>query len=647
MPSQLQRRLERLLDPSVARTINALSGVSLVDSPAAPNNTQLHDLTTQPHRNTRPHWGDATFGTVMQNVQSVTIHGTSGWPSYASADNFRVVYDCTGEYVTVPNPPTHWYCKRAIGPQYFVEPNGTVYPLIGPENLEGNAQFTWHSEMMSYLSLGIETADGGDEGAVNTHAGVFHRLDSTAAATAADLTGMQLFGLLHPGGNQADLNLIWFAMFPAYNGSGDITRISTRYSGWRNTLFTERDYRSLALLCRFLAERNGIPRNFPLLPYASVEKDVADPAVFRQLLVADPLADQIGAKLTVNMADARAGNAAFTQAYKTHHTEWWARYFGLRPGGTGTRTPCFRGFISHMINGHHPCPGPLFDWHRFAREVWDWWWYPFDFDPGTSPKQPWTFIRPYYRARGDTPLVEYYFDAAGTDVDYNARNTALLSVDRFTLDVNVPIYSLANGVAIAAQLPQNSDPTTPGFLLTRHEVFHVTAPFTAARVDYDKPPTYVWSLVSFVTAPGMSVSQIGDANPDWLNRFVIRLKETELAVSFHTANPNLATLTSGWAHQPAAPTFPATVARRPSTGTSIERDAAAYRPIADDLIAGKPVVFPLSTDGDVTPVTVLLGDYLGIAGTMGGSQFPILKPAKSPVRLTKSRVTCMGIANVL
>ena len=58
MPSQLQRRLERLLDPSVARTINALSGVSLVDSPAAPNNTQLHDLTTQPHRNTRPHWGD-------------------------------------------------------------------------------------------------------------------------------------------------------------------------------------------------------------------------------------------------------------------------------------------------------------------------------------------------------------------------------------------------------------------------------------------------------------------------------------------------------------------------------------------------------------------------------------------------------------
>ena len=32
-------------------------------------------------------------------------------------------------------------------------------------------------------------------------------------------------------------------------------------------------------------------------------------------------------------------------------------------------TPCYRGFLAHSANGGHPCPGPLFDWHRFAREV--------------------------------------------------------------------------------------------------------------------------------------------------------------------------------------------------------------------------------------------------------------------------------------
>jgi hypothetical protein len=626
MPSQLQRRFERLLDPSVARTINALSGVPVnVDVPAAPTAAQLVDLTTEPARNTRAHWGDGTFGLRMHDIQSVTVHGTSGWPSYASADNFRVVFDSTTAYDVVDNPPPrHWHSKRAIGPQYFVEPNGTVYVLIGPENLEGDAQFTWHSNIMSFVSLGIEQADGGDERAVSTTAAAFRRLDPAATAATSDLTGMQVFGLLHPGATE-DLNLIWFAMFPAYTGPGDTGRIATRYSGWRNTLFTERNYRAMALLCRFLAERNGIPRNFPLLPYASVAHDAADPVVFRKLLLADPLADQIGAKLVVDMAVARAGGQAFANIHAPKHAEWWQRFFGLTVGG-GRSTPCFRGFISHMINGGHPCPGPLFDWHRFAREVWDWWWYPFDFDGGvvTLPPKPLdTSVRPYRRARGDTPLVEYYYDAVGSDDDYNALRPPLSVVDRFTLEANVPIYALANGVAIAAKLPLGSNLASPGFLLTRHEVFHQSAAFQGARIDYDQPPTYVWSLISFVEAPGFSVTQLSDANPDWLNRFVIRLKETELAVAFHTANPALTALTRGWAHQPAAPTPPSAVVRRPSTGTTIERDAAAYRPIANDLIAGKPVLFPLSDDPNVTPVTILLGDYLGTGATLPGGAFGV------------------------
>jgi hypothetical protein len=60
----------------------------------------------------------------------------------------------------------------------------------------------------------------------------------------------------------------------------------------------------------------------------------------------------------------------------------------------------------------------LFDWYRFAREMWDWWWYPFDTDAVAAS----TTMRPYFQARHDTPLLEYYYDATGTAADYNARH---------------------------------------------------------------------------------------------------------------------------------------------------------------------------------------------------------------------------------
>src|SRR6185503_9629210 len=104
-----------------------------------------------------------------------------------------------------------------------------------------------------------------------------------------------------------------------YDGPGDIGDIAHRYSGWKNTLFTERDYRSLALLCRFLLERNGLPRNFPLLPWASSEFDTADAVLFRKLLMADALRDQIAAALGLNLAVLQGGGNAFAQAYAPTH----------------------------------------------------------------------------------------------------------------------------------------------------------------------------------------------------------------------------------------------------------------------------------------------------------------------------------------
>src|SRR5438128_199080 len=149
MPAQLLSRLNRFLDAQHARTINALENVPRIDvlgpvptqDPAKPNN---------PASNIRPHWpgGSGRFGAVMSNIQSVMIHETSGWPSYLSALNFRQLYSSLDYLAWVQNPP-HWIDRRGIGPQYFVEPNGTAFTIIGPENLDGPPRVTWHGETLT------------------------------------------------------------------------------------------------------------------------------------------------------------------------------------------------------------------------------------------------------------------------------------------------------------------------------------------------------------------------------------------------------------------------------------------------------------------------------------------------------------------
>ena len=98
----------------------------------------------------------------------------------------------------------------------------------------------------------------------------------------------------------------------------------------------------------------------------------------------------------------------------------------------------------------------------------------------------------------------------------------------------------------------------------------------------------VWTLTHFLANVGISVDQINGAHPDWLNRFVMRLKECELAVDFHgrtfaPTNTNLAlrnALTRGWGHNPSG------AGPRLATGQEIETDATAYRRIANELING-------------------------------------------------------------
>jgi hypothetical protein len=629
MPSQLKRRLERFLDASIASAVNRVRTEPPTETVNPPTPAERLDHAHKPLRNTHTHWLGGSFGQDMARIQSIMIHGTSGWPSYASAENFKERYQCIDgwDWADFPRPP-HWKNDHGVGPQYFVDPEGTIYTLIGAEDLADTPLFTWHSEGMSYVSLGIENSDGADCSSIDPDAAVnaalFYRLDSTKRATDEDLQGRKVYGLLYPSGHE-DLNLLWFALFPAYDGPGDTADMAHRYANWKNTFFTERDYRSLALLCRFLLERNGLPRNFPLYPWASSEFDTNNAAIFRGLLMADPLRDQIAAALGINVTVLKAGGDAFAQFYAPRFASLWSRFFGLNTNGSRS-TPCFRGIISHLINGHHRCPGPMFDWHRFAREVWDWWWYPFDFDAQStsSPRALSTPRRPYVQARGNTPLVEYYFDAAGQPLEYDALKFPLSSAEQFAVPATTPVYALANGIVVAARLATAANPTPPGFLLVRHEVFHEGTPDPVNEVvvqpptdqiDYDTPPTYVWSLISFLSSPAANSAILSQDNPDWLNRFAIRLKECELAILFHNANPTSTALTRAWGHAP--PSAPG-AGTRPTTGTLIERDAEMYRTIANDLFFGQVARFPLESDANHTSVRVLLGDFLGLPSLMPG-----------------------------
>lgn len=650
MPSELLQRLNRFLDQNKAQQIMALEAVPRVD------HTNPHSTT--PTQNLTPHWPAGQFGGAMGTVQCIMVHETSGTPSYAGNETFMGRYSCTVNQ------------DRGIGPQYFIEPNGTAFTLIGDQDLAGSPRETWHGGWpaehidMNPYALGIENADLGDGSVAPGNGTGPHWWQ--LSTQSEDLIGMKLYLALFPDGQQ-DAVLIWIARFaqewvqlpappppppadppppqfalraavrPGFQGSGDISdganpatdRHIARPRAWRNMLFTERNFRSLVLLCRLLTEQNGLPRNFPLLPYASADQDRTNAAVFRKLILAEQRRDDIAVQLDTTTATIQANTPQFVQWYQPRAAQSWSRLFGAIPGQGASAanphgvasvpvTPCFRGILAHSMNGGHPCPGPLFDWYRFAREVWDWWWYPFDTETtGAS-----TTMRPYFQARHNTPLVDYYYDAHGGAADYNGMVEVMSPPETFVLRLATPIYALANGVVVAARFAVNP-PGTSGFVLVRHEVFHTAA---SHRIDYDHAPTFVWTLISFLdnalfnipAAPPAPAAATPATNPSWLNRFIVRLRECELAVQFHTTNAAMnGALRTGWAHTPSG------AGPRTSTGQEIERDAAVYRTIADALTAGRVARFPLESATDTTPVRVCLGDFLGYPGRTATGQHGI------------------------
>jgi hypothetical protein len=667
MPSELVNRLRRYLDQHVASDVMALEHV-LPKTDTNPN--PASPQAAQPPANAHLHWPlwrPDLFGTVF-NPQSVVIHETSGWPSFASANRFSELFRCVDTWEQ--SSGNHlWYDKRGIGPQYFVDPHGTAFNLIGPQNLAGDARYTGHAEGLNSVSLGIENADAGDSG-VSPNPGTgphFFRLpkpgDAANPPTQPNVPGRILYALIHPDSAQANFGLIWFAVFASANpttpaSAGDFKDSAdlANRSGWQNMIFTERNYRSLALLCRLVAEQYGIPRNFLLLPYSGINEQSSSD-LFRKLFLSYERQDLIATKLGLNVPDVQANNATFTGAYTAGqyttvvdgNTEqrrpMWGRFFGWDAHtNAGGDLPCFRGFISHNVDGNHNCPGPFFDWHRLAREVWDWWWYPFDFAaPGSDPNSALsTTRRPYNQARHTTPLIEYFWEAQGLPADYNAKKdttTPPLPDECFKLATEVPIYAMANGVVVAARMELDSQPLKSGFLLVRHEVFNT---LSNGLVNYDVPPLYFWSLTTFLDDIGFTVDATSDSNPDWLNRFVLRLLEAEAAVVFHNANlakpaaAQNAHLNAGWA-------FQAGTGDRLATGQEIERDANSYRQMANDLVVGNVVLFPLEANSAPTPVRVILGDFLGFAYRTGtddnGIQIEIFSKTQIADITTDNRVS--------
>ena len=74
-----------------------------------------------------------------------------------------------------------------------------------------------------------------------------------------------------------------------------------------------------------------------------------------------------------------------------------------------------------------------------------------------------------------------------------------------------------------------SNAATDGFLLVRHELFHRNA---NGRIDYDVPPTFVWTLTTLLRSPNLAIpaappaaaGALADATPAWLKRFIVRLR---------------------------------------------------------------------------------------------------------------------------
>jgi hypothetical protein len=311
----------------------------------------------------------------------------------------------------------------------------------------------------------------------------------------------------------------------------------------------------------------------------------------------------------------------------------------------------YRGFHGHGYSGanirdDHNCPGARFDWHRFARDVWDYWWYPFDLSQGAPGAAITSGAARRDYGETDGVLYEHYYDedaslfgqitqsgfflAGEENVSPHSLHTPnsgpLMSMMRvlmrywghwhggmhFQVDAVSPIYSMAAGQLVAARLSLPDEEVeseldrddrasvhpSARFVLLRHEVFFQRRA-GGDRIDYDQEPKRVYTLYTHLGAPpGLNTSEAAAGNPMWLNRLLAMKKEYDLGIAFHAAHPNPA---AQWA---------------PHVARWNRRQAAIDQSLAD-LEAGRVAVFPEGEDA----IRVSLGDFIGVAGHLAQNAF--------------------------
>jgi hypothetical protein len=592
-----------------------------------------------------PRWGNP-----IDDVKTFVIHETDGWPPRNRA----------GEFVARYLVPGH--AARGEGPQLYVSSDGTIAQLI---NLSPSALLTWHATFLNQQALGIET--GHRDGPQGAGAGPNFEAWRPLSNNAEDAPGQKFFAFRHRFDVPLEVLFCWFptATFAGPNGANGVDP---------GMLFTEWQYRSLAGLARFLAELLLVPRNVPLLPWATREQDMDNPAGdatsprFRLIALADENFKQIVAQLQpLNFTEAMFSRGQLAALRTTYHNaiaavgtitdaafllnnnnkrlnRAWLDLFHVYRGFHG------HGFAGSPRNGHDDhtsCPGPLFDWLRFAREIWDWWWYPFDFNAAFNSTA--VQRRAYAAARRDTPLIEYFWENTpdnppdpyeGRTLGANNQALGILGAtstpSSFRLEPDTPVYAMANGTLAAARIirPPGAN-VSMSFVLVRHEIWYELDPTGWAgmvgvlldqpvhpanqpgRIDYSQDPTTVYSLTMHLGGTAaMSFDNVVAANPDWLNRVLLRKKECDLAIQANGAvNPQLQNIPAAEFSRPAP-----TAANRPTSLEMLRLDKERLTAFMDELRVGRVAVAPIQRalvhQFAPTSINVLLGDFLGTGGNI-------------------------------
>jgi hypothetical protein len=589
-----------------------------------------------------------SMGNRIRDLKTLVVHETSGFPPAINGRNMFVEHFApTGDGVTS---------------SLYVAGDGTVMQGMQLPNR------TAHAGFVNDRSIGCETGHGWGNYEHESHLGPFTSTDETMIPDPAHPGHLKMSGALLAvpvvkasnfwralSGNAnfavaADDDLPGIKFYVRVRSFDEVALsmwTTARYAGpWRQPqrapemLFNEPHYRSWALLARWIAEEFVLPRNFPVLPHkvrtpgegaSGNHGTLRDAATFSAIVLADEALARSPHTFGLPAAPAIPSAADLQTAYMTpapgDTNQHWQSMFDVYRGFHG------HAFCGDPVHGDHDCPGPMFDWHRFAREVWDWWWWPFDLDTATASTA--SAARPYSLATrdGDTPLKDYYWATPSTVPQGRERigvHGPASSPLTFELPDGSRVYAVANGELVAARFPAESAQPSFAFVLVRHEVWHqldvrpaaagtaTTVPIFANRIDYDVDPTTVYTLYMHLGRPaGMDFTTVSDANPDWLNRVLVRKKECDLGLQFKAtddAKPAGAAdkiPAALWNHQP--PSMPLTAPRtRPSLATAWQADQTALTTFLNALSAGDVATAPNAAN--TTPIRILLGDFIANVG---------------------------------